>query len=198
MNDDDHSNHNDIGGSFFESYKPTFMNPEFMMPPAGFDDEIADKGYTAHIFSFFASGNEDQMYTSMSTTINQNGTSTTSTLESFFNERFVDKCENDVNNKEKKVNSSVNTNKIFEELYTPISSQASLIVINDCADDDLDFDDPTTNMKLADKRTSDDIIEELNAKLRDSVSLKSKKISKDKNSLNIRLMNKKPSKKNRS
>jgi type II secretory pathway component PulL len=83
-------------------------------------------------------------------------------------------------------------------MYIPNSSQASVIVINDFADDDMAFESPKKDIKLNIKRSSDEIIEELNAQLRDSVSLKSKKISKDKNSLNIRLMNKKPSKKNRS
>ena len=72
------------------------------------------------------------------------------------------------------------------------------MIINDDSDDVVSQSSPNKDINLINKRTSDDIIEELNAQLRDSVSLKSKKISKDKSSLNIRLMNKKPSKKNRS
>jgi curved DNA-binding protein CbpA len=83
MNDDDFPSQENKGCSFFESYKPTFMNPEFMMPPPGFESEVCDHTYTTQIFSFFANSNQDHVYTSTMTSVTQNGKTMTSTQETF-------------------------------------------------------------------------------------------------------------------
>jgi len=195
MDDGERTSQAEAGMSFFETYKPTFMNPEFMMPPLDFDSNIADKSYTAQIFSFFTSSAEDQMYTTTSTTVIQNGSTATTTQEMYINESGLFRSQED--GKEKKMSQyGDNSNKFYEQFYTQDSGEHSIMVINDDSDDMMS-ETSNKDIKLNIKRSSDDIIEELNAQLRDSVSLKSKKISKDKNSLNIRLMNKKPSKKNR-
>jgi len=201
MEDGDLTNSADVGMSFFDTYKPTFMNPEFMMPPPDFESGLADQSYTASIFSYFATSSDDQMYATTSSTVFQNGSTTTSTQEMFINGDGIFRTQE---TKEGKGNKSgqyvdnINNNKLYEQFYTQCSEDPSIMVINDDSDEVTSQNSSNKDIKLINKRTSDEIMDELNAQLRDSVSLKSKKISKDKNSLNIRLMNKKPSKKNRS
>jgi len=202
MEDDELSTqHDNMGMSFFETYKPTFMNPEFLMPSCDFESEIADKDYTSRIISFFSSGSDEQMYTATSTTVTQNGSFTSSsTQEMYINQNGQFRTEQIITGKENKSSNYVNSNKLCERYYTQCTGEDDIMIINDNDDSSDDITSQVSNKepKCNLRRPSDEIIEELNAHLYDSLNLKSKKISKDRSSLNIRLMNKKPSKKNRS
>jgi len=203
MEDDEVPTQPETGLSFFDTYKPTFMNPDFLMPSSDFESGIADKSYTAHILSFFSSASEGQMFTTATTTISQNSSSTSSSSvqEMFINQNGHFGTQGIIDGKENKPSSLINNNnKLYERYYAQCSGEDNIMVINDNDDlsDDMTSQVSNKDAKFINRRRTDDIIEELNAQLRDSVSLNSKKISKDKSNLNIRLMNKKPSKKNRS
>jgi len=75
------NNKDDGESNFFETYQPTFMNPEFFVAPEfpsfGFENQC-----TTQIFTFLSTNAGDTSYAS--TTVFQNGNASTSTTADMF------------------------------------------------------------------------------------------------------------------
>jgi curved DNA-binding protein CbpA len=186
------SNNKDDGeSSFFESYQPTFMNPEFFVTPEfpsfGFESQC-----TTHFFSFLSTNAGDASYAS--TTVFQNGKASTSTTANMFqnlSSMFGNEDANQYFAAQNNVDSS--ENRKYDPLYTPKPQGASYIVIENESPNG-NYGDNTSffNFENADREFG------RQAETNQNLSSPSKKINKLKDGLNMRLMNKKPSKKNRS
>jgi len=188
------SNNKDDGEtSFFETYQPTFMNPEFFVTPEfpsfGFESQC-----TTHIFSFLSTNAGDTSYAS--TTVFQNGKASTSTAADMMFQNLSSMFGNEDTNQYFAGQSSVDDseNRKYDPLYTPNPQGASYIVIEN--ETNVNYGDNARffNFEDADKEFG----RKAEAEAKQKLSSPSKKINKLKDGLNMRLMNKKPSKKNRS
>jgi DnaJ-class molecular chaperone len=59
--------------NFFETYQPTFMNPQFFMEPPTFNNTEYDNECTTHFFSFLSTDSGEGTYSRTSTTVFHNG-----------------------------------------------------------------------------------------------------------------------------
>lgn len=178
----------DTGSNFFETYKPTFVNPEFFMTPPMFGDSQDDESCTTHFFSSFVSNTGDQTFSRTSTTVFVNGKATTSTKDTFQNSNGI--FEQEFNEFEPK-KSDLNYDKLFNPMF---SGNVSDILILDDADNNID--DPLFDVfKDIKSFANNKFCQGLSIHQNSKVSSASKKIIKEKDPNNIRLTTKKPSKK---
>jgi hypothetical protein len=178
--------------NFFETYIPTFVNPDFFMAPPVFETSKEDEAFATQFFSSMFTSTGDQSYSRTSTTVMHNGKVATSTHETFQNgNNFYETQDN-------------NKYQTTSEFYEPVYSQTQApidqnVIILDDADEDNNmlfdvFNDIKTFMDLSSgKFTANCYKMQEDSKL----SMGSKKISKDRDMSNIRLTNKKPSKKSK-
>jgi len=170
------------------------MNPEFYVTPefpsCGFENQC-----TTHFFSFLSTNAGDASYAS--TTVFQNGKASTSTTADMFqnlSNMFANEGPNQYYMSQTTVDSS--ENRKYDPLYTPRPQGASYIVIENGSPNNVNvnYGDNTRffNFEDADREFG------RQAEAKQKLSSPSKKINKLKDGLNMRLMNKKPSKKNRS
>jgi len=182
----------DGGSNFFETYKPTFVNPEFFMAPPMFGGNSEnDESCTTHFFSSFVSNAGDQAFSRTSTTVFVNGKATTSTKDTYQNGNNIFEQQEFSEFNPKK--SDLNYDKLFDSMF---SGNASDVIILDDAENNNDafdtFFDVFTDLKsFANNKFCQGLSIHENSK----VSSASKKIGKEKDASNIRLTNKKPSKK---
>jgi len=121
--------------SFFESYKPTFVNPDFFMAPPMFSSTEVDDTCTTHFFSSLLANTGEQTYSRTSTTVILNGKVTTSTKDRFQNgtNLFEQEETNEYNPKKSKTN----CNKTFDPIYIPNPIDTAIIILDDCDDDNI-------------------------------------------------------------
>jgi hypothetical protein len=185
----------DTGSNFFETYKPTFVNPEFFMAPPMFGSSENDESCTTHIFSSFVSNAGDQAFSRTSTTVFVNGKATTSTKDTFQNGNNIFEQEEFSEFDPKK--SDLNYNKLFDSMFG--GNGSDIIILDDAEnnnDDAFDtFFDVFTDLKSF--ANNNKFCQGLSIHENSKVSSASKKIAKEKDASNIRLTNKKPSKKAR-
>jgi len=197
VNDDIFINENEGSNSFFDNYKPTFMSPDFFMSPPTFGGLDFDNNCTTHIFSFQSTNSGEQTFSRTSSTTFQDGRFTTSTKDVYQNGKNV--FEN-VETKEYKQNNHYNTNlknnKIYDPIYIPGPKDSSFIII------DQDVSTNASSNGTGDYKSFPGFsFEEFNKEFvtamdeQAKLNSPSKKITKNKESL--RLINKKPSKKNK-
>lgn len=162
IDDDLFQNEQDAGSeSFFETYKPTFMNPNFFAESSTLFGADFDKCTTSS-FSFQPMDMRERTYSGTSTTVIQSEKTDSQTTG--LNEK-------------------------------PKLQRASYIFINESAQDDPIY----TYARDAEFYAAFELNKEMakGTEAKSNINASSKKISKEKESLNIRLVNKKPSKKNR-
>lgn len=191
--------------SFFETYIPTFVNPDFFMSPPVFETSKEDDAYTTQFFSSVFTSTGDSSYSRTSTTVMHNGKVETSTHETFQNGNNIYETQEQNNyfpsHQPNQPNYAYSQNC---EFYEPVYSQSqacidpNIIILDDVEDDknilfDV-FNDIKTFMDLSSgKFTPNNFKMQEDSKL----NMNSKKISKDRDMSNIRLTNKKPSKKSK-
>jgi curved DNA-binding protein CbpA len=204
---------NQEGNTFFNSYRPTFLDPTFNMSPPVFESMDPNNNCTTNFFSFFATNGGEQSYTRTSTTIFNNGNVTTSTKSVFQNgNRTFEEFETNKYN-QKRYPTEPNDNNLYgtysiipennpslESLFMPNHKanhkDESVILIDE------DFKDDSIFSFYEDSGVStgcslDDYDRELTSELsmKCKLSSPSKKITKLKDGLNMKLTKKKPSKK---
>jgi len=179
---------NENSTNFFETYIPTFVNPDFFDTPTLFQTSTeSDDNSSTEFFSSLFTNNGEQTYSRTSRTVFKDGKANTTTKETF----------------QQAGNNIKENNTFFENI--PFRHY----------DDNSDFHDPFYAAFAKD--SSIFVIEEVENPLFDilndmksfatccsprmeessKINMASKKISKDKDMSNIRLTNKKPSKKNK-
>jgi len=166
--------------SFFDTYKPTFMNPSFFMESSTLFGTESDRLATSS-FSFESTDEEDRAYLRTSTTVIQNDKST------------VQKDETTNQDKKHFTNKTDDQTPSLSE--KPKVQRASYILITPDVQDDPLFTYARDAEFYAALELSREMAKATEAN--SNINTASKKISKDKEGLNIRLMKKKPSKKNR-
>lgn len=181
------------------------MTPEF--PDFGFENQCTT--HTTHIFSFLSSNTGGNSSYS-STTVFQNGKASTSTtadmfqnLTSMFGQEGTNQYfagQSSVDNSENRKYGTLYTCKldskidILDPLYTPNPQGASYILI----DNEPASSNASTNCSENGRFFNFEDADREFGTQQQKLSSPSKKINKLKDGLNMRLMNKKPSKKNRS
>lgn len=184
------NNKEDGESNFFETYQPTFMNPEFFVTPE-FPDFGFENQCTTQIFSFLSTNTGGYA----STTVFQNAKASTSTTADMF-QNLTSMFGQEGTNQYFAGQSSVNNseNRKYDPLYTPNPQGASYILIENEPISSNTSTNCSENTRFFNFEDADREFGTQQQKL----SSPSKKINKLKDGLNMRLMNKKPSKKNRS
>jgi curved DNA-binding protein CbpA len=192
------SNEEKRGNGFFENYKPTFMDPDFFMEPPEFPEMEFENECTQHFFSSFLSTSGNQTFSRTSTTFIQNGNVKTSTKETFQKGKSFFEKEETNQYTQKNHTNNFNTKMNFDSFYPQKTKEPSYIIIDDEVRNDPMFNYYQNSGSSACYFNDFDDNEFLNEAVnKHKMCSPSKKISKNKESVNIRLVNKKPSKKNR-
>jgi len=194
LDDNIFNNENDTTTSFFDSYKPTFMNPNFFMEPPGFDDmEFVDEQCTTHFFSFLSTNGGEQTYSRTSSAVFQNGKVTTSTKD-----RFQDGTNVYEKAEAHQFTSKKCSKNIYDSMYTAKVKDPSVIIIDDDLRSNLSFncrEDSESFTGFSFGRLEKELSGK--TKMKEKLNEPSKKIAKN-NKESLRLVNKKPSKKSKS
>jgi len=183
----------ETGSNFFETYKPTFVNPEFFMAPPMFGNSENDESCTTHFFSSFVSNAGEKAFSRTSTTVFVNCKATTSTKDTYQSGNNIFEQQDFSEFDPKK--SDLNYDKLFDSMFG--GGNASDIIILDEAENNND-DDPFNTLfdVFSDlKSFANNKFQVLSIHENSKVSSASKKIAKEKDASNMRLTNKKPSKK---
>lgn len=206
INENIFTQENENTSNFFETYVPTFASPDFFMAPPGFETTKEDDAFSTQFFSSMFTGTGEQSYSRTSTTFMHNGKVTTSVHESFqTGNNFYETQEKNNYYQSPQQNQP---NYVYSKncgLYEPFYNKTEAhidpnIIILDDVDEDKNnilfdvFNDIKTFMDFSsEKFTTSDLKMQEDSRL----NMASKKISKEKNLTNIRLTNKKPSKKSK-
>jgi curved DNA-binding protein CbpA len=183
-------NETDRNNSFFDNYTPTFMNPDFFMSPPVFGEMNFNNNCTTHVFSFLSTNSGEQTFSRTSSTTFQDGIYSTSTKNIYQNGKGVFENAETREYKENNYSTNLKNNKLYDPIYTPTPKDSSFIVI-----------DPAPNCRAEAESFNGFSFEEFNKEFAQAlntgerINSPSKKITKNKESL--RLINKKPSKKNK-
>jgi hypothetical protein len=163
------------------------------MAPPMFGSSENDESCTTHIFSSFVSNAGDQAFSRTSTTVFVNGKATTSTKDTFQNGNNIFEQEEISEFDPKK--SDLNYDKLFDSMFS--GNGSDIIILDDVENNNDDaFDtifDVFTDLKSF--ANNNKFCQGLSIHENSKVSSASKKIAKEKDASNIRLTNKKPSKK---
>jgi len=195
VNDDIFCNEDNGSNSFFDSYKPTFMNPDFFMSPPKFGD--FENNCTTHVFSFLSTNSGEQTFSRTSSTTFQDGKFTTSTKNIYQNGKNVfENVETNEYKQNNNYNTSLKNNEIYDPIYTPKPKGSSFILIDDEVSTNASSNG-TGNAKAFTGFSFEEFNKEFTIAMDEQAKLNSpsKKITKNKESL--RLINKKPSKKSK-
>jgi hypothetical protein len=189
-------NEHDRSNNFCENYRPTFMDPDFFMAPPEFNDMDATNKCTTHLFSFLSTNSGDQSYSRTSTTVFHNGKVTTSVKDRFQNGKEVfEQEEASEYNQERHTN--ISDHKIYDSTYTAKPKDGSFIIIDEEVRNEFPFNGFKDKGLYNPYCFSELDSEFIKAEAKNKINSPSKKITKNKDTLNIRLVNKKPSKKSR-
>lgn len=186
-------NENDRSNSFFESYKPTFMNPDFFMSPPVFRDVDFENNCTTQVFTFLSTNSGEQSFSRTSSTTFHDGKYTTSTANTYQNEKGVFENVETKEYNQANYSSNFKNSKLYDPIYTLNAKDSSFIA----SDQDSRISPASTEADsftgFSFEEFNKEFAEEVNSEAK--ITSPSKKITKNKESL--RLVNKKPSKKSK-